>query len=219
VNACLVELNLLETLSETPSWYLDSGATHHVSGDSLAFSSIRPTSGIHVRSAGGQSHKVAGVGNVDIQLSPEEIKNVPSVLYTPGITKNLLSVGMLTDQHKTLIFWANGCFVLDNTTLTVELFAPRDNNKGLYRLAGRQRSKQSEVNLTYLNSPATLWHKRLGHFHTKGIQKMIHSEAVKGLPHLHFANQTCNGCQLCGNPQTPKVPDWQVFVPNPDISG
>jgi hypothetical protein len=23
----------------------------------------------------------------------------------------------------------------------------------------------------------------------------------------------------CGNPQTPKVPDWQVFVPNPDISG
>jgi hypothetical protein len=23
----------------------------------------------------------------------------------------------------------------------------------------------------------------------------------------------------CGNPQTPKVPDWRVFVPNPDISG
>ena len=23
----------------------------------------------------------------------------------------------------------------------------------------------------------------------------------------------------CGNPQTPKVPDWQVFVPNPDVSG
>jgi hypothetical protein len=23
----------------------------------------------------------------------------------------------------------------------------------------------------------------------------------------------------CGNPQTPKVPGWRVFVPNPDISG
>jgi hypothetical protein len=26
-------------------------------------------------------------------------------------------------------------------------------------------------------------------------------------------------CDKCGNPQTPKVPDWRVFVPNPDISG
>jgi hypothetical protein len=23
----------------------------------------------------------------------------------------------------------------------------------------------------------------------------------------------------CGNPQTPTVPDWRVFVPKPDISG
>ena len=50
IDACLVELNLLETPSQTASWYLDSGATHHVSGDSSAFSSIYPTSGTHIRS-------------------------------------------------------------------------------------------------------------------------------------------------------------------------
>lgn len=180
----------------TGNTFRDSGATHHVSGDSSAFSSIRPTSGTHVRSAGGQSHHVTGVGNVDIQLSSGEIKTVPSVLYTPGITKNLLSVGTLADQHKTLVFRSNGCFVLDNTTLKVEIFAPRETSKGLYRLLGTQKSVESEVNLLNPNSPATLWHKRLGHFHTKGIQRMIHFEAVKGLPHLHFANQTCSGCQL-----------------------
>jgi hypothetical protein len=27
------------------------------------------------------------------------------------------------------------------------------------------------------------------------------------------------GNMRCGNPQTPNVPDWRVFVPNPDISG
>ena len=43
VDACRVELNLLETPSEPSSWYLDSGATHHVSGDSSVFSSMYPT--------------------------------------------------------------------------------------------------------------------------------------------------------------------------------
>jgi hypothetical protein len=45
VDACLLELNLLETPHPTTSWYLDSGATHHVSGEQSAFSSISQTSG------------------------------------------------------------------------------------------------------------------------------------------------------------------------------
>lgn len=33
VDACLVELNLVESPQANTAWYLDSGATHHVSGD------------------------------------------------------------------------------------------------------------------------------------------------------------------------------------------
>ena len=199
VDACLVELNLLETPSKTPSWYLDSGATHHVSGDSSIFSSIHSTSGTQVRSAGGQSHNVAGVGNVDIQLSSGSIKTISSVLYTPGITKNLLSVGTLTDHNKTLIFRQNGCFVLDNDTLQMEIFAPRETAKGLYRLSGAHTTSGPVVNMIYSNSPATLWHKRLGHFHPKGLQRMFNFGAVKGLPPLHFSNQLCASCHLGKN--------------------
>ena len=205
IDACLVELNLLDSPSETPNWYLDSGATHHVSGDPSTFSSIYPTRGTQVRSAGGQSHTVSGVGNVDIQLSSGAIKSVSSVLYTPGITKNLLSVGTLTDHNKTLIFRSNGCFVFDNTTSKVEIFAPRESPKGLYKISGTQRSSRPTVNLAYSTSPATLWHKRLGHFHTKGLQRMINHEAVQGLPRLHFSNQTCSGCQLGKHTRT-KMP-------------
>lgn len=205
VDACLVELNLLETPSQTPLWYLDSGATHHVSGDSSIFSSIQPTSGSQVRSAGGQSHNVVGVGNADIQLPSGAIKSISSVLYTPGITKNLLSVGTLADQHKTLVFRSHGCFVIDNSTLQVENFAPRETNKGLYSLSGARTCTHPEVHLLYPTSHATLWHKRLGHFHTKGIQRMIQFQAVKGLPNLHFSQQTCSGCQLGKHSRT-KIP-------------
>ena len=66
------------------------------------------------------------------------------MLYTPGITKNLLSVGTLADLHKTLVFRSNGCFVFDNTTLRVELFAPRKNEKGLYKLSGVHTSRRQK---------------------------------------------------------------------------
>jgi len=196
VDTCLVELNLCETPSQTPSWYLDSGAIHHVFGDSSAFSSICPTSGNHVRSTGGQSHKVTGVGNADIQLPSGKIKSISSVLYTPGITKNLMSVGTLADQQKTLVFRSHGCFVIDDATFKVEFFAPRENRKGLYKLSGAPTSTKPEANLLYPNSQAALWHKRLGHFHTKGLQRMMHFEAVKGLPPLQFSRHTCSGCQF-----------------------
>ena len=127
------------------------------------------------------------------------------MLYTPGITKNLLSVGSLTDQNKTLVFRSKGCFVIDNATLRVEAFASRENNKGLYRLPGSRTDREPEINLLHHNSQAILWHKRLGHFHTKGIQRMINFEAVTGLPHLHFSKQICIGCQLGKHART-KMP-------------
>ena len=69
VDACLIELNLLETPQNSASWYLDSGATHHVSGEESVFTSIRSTSGAQVRSAGGHSQLVAGIGDVALHFS------------------------------------------------------------------------------------------------------------------------------------------------------
>ena len=127
------------------------------------------------------------------------------MLYTPGITKNLLSVGTLADQHKTLVFRSNGCFVIDNSTFKVELFAPRENKRGLYKLSGVSTCLAPEANLLYTNSQAKLWHMRLGHFHTRGLQRMINSEAVKGLPPLQFSRYVCSGCQLGKHSRT-KLP-------------
>ena len=212
VDACLVELNLVEKPHQASSWYLDSGATHHVSGDPSIFSSLHRTEGAQVRSAGGQSHSVTGIGNADVCFSSEEI-NIQNVLYTPGITKKLLSVGSLTDQQKTLVFKSKGCFVINNLTRQIEAFAPREHSKGLYKLPGvipTITSKHipelhSEVHVVQLSPKSVLWHKRLGHFHTRGLQRMINTGAVNGLPSLRFAKQTCTGCQLGKHSKT-KMP-------------
>ena len=134
----------------------------------------------------------------------EEI-NISNVLYTPGITKNLLSVGSLADQDKTLVFKSEGCFIINNPTHKIEAFAPRESSIGLYRLSGVSQQLCSEVNSLHLSTKAVLWHKRLGHFHTKGLQRMINTGAVNGLPPLRFSKHTCTGCQLGKHSKT-KMP-------------
>ena len=159
-----------------------------------------------MRSTGGQNHTVSGIGNIDVEFRSGKI-NVPSVLYTPGITKNLLSVGSLTDQDKTLIFISEDCFILNNLSLAIEAFAPREATKGLYRLRGVSPVEGPEINSLSLSNKAAIWHKRLGHFHIRGLQRMINSAAVKGLPPLHFPKHICGSCQLGKQAKTkmPKV--------------
>lgn len=117
-----------------------------MSGDPSVFMSIHPTSGARVRFAGGQNHSVVRVGYVDIQVLLGIIKSILFVLYTLGITKNLMNVGCLSDQGKTLVFKVDGCFVVDNITLKIESFASRENRRGLYKLQGDPTILEPEVN-------------------------------------------------------------------------
>lgn len=153
---------------------------------------------------------MTGVGDVDIQVLTGEIKTIPSVLYTPGITKNLLSVGSLTDQQKTIVFRLRGCFVIDNATLSIEAFAYRENQRGLYRLQTDSPTLEPEAHSLRLRPQAVLWHRRLGHFHARGMRRMILSGAVEGLPQFQIPTHTCNGCQFGKHART-KVPKETIF--------
>lgn len=95
--------------------------------------------------------------------------------------------------------------MIDDATLRVEAFAVRENHKGLYRLQANSTDARPKVNSLHLRSQADLWHKRLGHFHIRGMQRMIASEAVKGMPYLHFSTKTCSGCQVGKHART-KIP-------------
>ena len=100
IDTCLVELNMLEFPPQTSSWYLNSGATHHVYEDPSVFTTIHPASGARVRSAGGQNHEVTRVGHVNILVSFGLIKIVSSVLVTPVSGRE----GSALEKH-----WASGC--------------------------------------------------------------------------------------------------------------
>ena len=90
VDAYLAKVNLIDSRTFTKTWYLDLRASNHFTGDSSVFSSISSSLGTKIISAGGHSHVVTGIGNVAICLSTGGIQKISHVLYSPGITKNLI---------------------------------------------------------------------------------------------------------------------------------
>ena len=96
---CLFEAALasLDIKDCESGWYLDTGASKHVMGSAGQFESLDDSYQGDVRTVGGQRHKIAGRGPVNFHSPLGEIRTVPGVLYVPSITKNLLSVGSLTD--------------------------------------------------------------------------------------------------------------------------
>jgi hypothetical protein len=115
VDAYLAEVNNVDTTSSPTSWYLDSGASNHISGDSVLFSSMTSSSGTKVTSAGGQSHDVTGIGSIAIRLPNGAIQKISNVLYSKDIMKNLLSVGFLTNKRFRLEFSRNHCAIRDSS--------------------------------------------------------------------------------------------------------
>lgn len=70
-------------------YFLDSGASSHVTGNLSLLSNIAHSSISFIRSAGGQVMPVSSQGFVTHIDTSGEIKDIYNVLFVPGISANL----------------------------------------------------------------------------------------------------------------------------------
>ena len=50
------------------------------------------------------SFEIKGIGSVSFQLVSRVVLHIENILYVPGLTKNLISVGVLEDKGHRVIF-------------------------------------------------------------------------------------------------------------------
>ena len=177
-------------------WFLDYGALHHVLGDRNVFLSMRANSGTNITMARGQGHKIKGVKNIAIRLPSGIIQKIENVLYSPGIMKNLLSIGCLALKGFALEFKEQGC-TIQNSNGDLITSALREPSNRLYKLSGKTLTNCSEILLNEVANReplSMLWHRRLGHTHYHGIKRMLNNGAVTGLPTMKVKNIPCRIC-------------------------
>ena len=78
-------------------WYLDNGASNHMSGNRLFFYELDETILGKVRFGDDSRIDIKGKGSVRFIFKDGEIKVLNNVYYIPGLRSNIISLGQATE--------------------------------------------------------------------------------------------------------------------------
>uniref|UniRef100_A0A803NGE1 Retrovirus-related Pol polyprotein from transposon TNT 1-94 n=1 Tax=Cannabis sativa TaxID=3483 RepID=A0A803NGE1_CANSA len=206
---------LFESNSNTDistAWYLDNGATHHMTNDAENLTTATDYKGkAKVVVGNGSSLSIHHLGTSSVPtILPNQSLLLQDILHVPNVTKNLLSISKFTkDNNVTIEFDDLSCLIKDKKTSRVLLQGHL--NDGLYKLKVSPPTTQETIKKLTVSQPlaynhtttsnpiqdksqiANIWHCRLGHPSPFILNKVL-SQVV---PHAK-CNQLafCNACQI-----------------------
>jgi hypothetical protein len=214
--AYLASQTLIKGLDKSP-FFLDMGATAHISPQRSDFKSLCPISPHPVLGVGGSCIYAISIGTIKICISAGHKFMLENVLYVPSATIHLISVLTLNRSSRLTSHFNNNSFWLTNSSGATVLRGTVYENRKLYGLplqsACTVHSKNDAaaniaLDLVLGHSPTVAnyasckpnvetWHRRLGHCNTETIIDMAWRGAVKGMAvDLSSSPPKCNAAFL-----------------------
>ena len=171
-------------------WFLDSGCSKHMTGDSSKFISLKPTQGGEVVLGDDTRCKIIGIGKVGINSS----SHINNVRMVDGLKHNLLSISQLCDKGYRVVFESSHCYVQNISNNKISFVGHRQDN--IYAISLEDISTLETKCFISANDQSWLWHRRLGHVNMRLISNLSKNDLVLGLPKINFEkNHICNACQ------------------------
>lgn len=136
-------------------WYVDSGASSHMTPHIRLLRNTKPTQMRDVKSANNAKLQVKCAGDTVLRLNNVDIP-VGNVLHVPDLSANLLSVFYIVSKGNSVLFDANGCTIKN---IENEIIAQCQPENGVYKFG----SNNGACMLTQQKESALVWHRRLGH--------------------------------------------------------
>ncbi|KAJ3698372.1 hypothetical protein LUZ61_002077 [Rhynchospora tenuis] len=169
------------------SWFLDSGATAHVTPDINNLTSSLPYAGtdtVHIGNGAGLS--ILNIGSTVIYTSIKPIY-LNNVLHVPKITKNLLSISQLLRDNDVIVeFSSSYCFIKDRVTHQTLLLGNLTN--GLYSL--QQPTTHQALHIAHNSSE--VWHSRLVHCSHNVLDTLAKTNCLVINSKTKFFCEDCN---------------------------
>ena len=175
-------------------WIIDSGCSHHVTGDDSLFLEMRQHNGKRVVvTADNSMYPVAKEGAVKIDVDEASVK-LDDVYHVPGLKKNLISVSQITNSGKYVLFGPHDVKVLDNFKNVVADVVLSGEKKGSLFVMSVGEAYVKKASQT---ESAATWHARLGHVGYQMLQQISSKKLLDGLPLLNNVHEdvVCQGCQ------------------------
>ena len=197
-----VAFTAMSERSRAREWVLDSGASHHLTGDLSQLCNVREVSGVNILFGNNQQGVATKCGDISLKLtSTGKTIRLLDVLYFPEAAVSLLS---LTAGAKSGVEFEfrGSCCVLRLSGVVFGKAQLREN--GLYCLS-------TELMTAFLakeKDSAQLWHRRFGHLGFDNLVKLRSRDMVEGLnvPAAAFEaakRQVCEPCILAKQHREP----------------
>jgi transposase InsO family protein len=179
------------------SWWVDTGASIHVTNSLHGFKSKRrPYDGeVAVYMGNGEKALVEFIGVVNLPLASGGVLVLDDVVYVPSLRRSLISVSKL-DSSGFGFHFGNKRFVLYSGSREIASGALCD---GLYKLDLDPNYPSSHNVFATIGSKrvndefsSMLWHRRLGHISREIIERLTTDGILDSLDFSDF--QTCVDC-------------------------
>eukprot|EP00253_Pinus_taeda_P022719 PITA_22719 len=142
-------------------WFLDSGASFHMTGDRDLFSDLEDKDlGVHIEMGDDGRYSATGIGTISFERESGNPFVLKEVMHVPGLKKNLISVAMLEDKGYDVVFSEGKAFLRSKTTGETRKIGVGVRNlyqlhvDGCAAMAGKAEGLVSQ-------DDGELWHRRL----------------------------------------------------------
>jgi hypothetical protein len=180
-------------------WYLDTGATNHMTGHGDAFAEIDRTITGTVKFGDGSVVEIKGMGTIIFAGRNGEHKALSGVYYIPRLKNSIISIGQL-DESDACVLIRRGVLRIWDQQGRLLVRVTRGRNR-LYLL--HLEIAQPICLSARRDDIACRWHERFGHLNFDALEKMGRLAMARGLPRLEHVEQFCDTCVITKHRRSP----------------
>ncbi|KAL8096387.1 hypothetical protein AgCh_037375 [Apium graveolens] len=197
-------------------WYLDNGASNHMTGFRSKFKTLDENMTGQVRFGDGSTVEIKGKGSVGFKCKNGEELILNEVYYIPYLCDNIISLGQLSKNNNEVILRDMYLWVYDKHKRLI-MKVKRTNNR-LYKIF---LETVDPVCLLTKEEESSLWHSRFGHVNYKSMKLMSTGKMALGLPDISQPTGVCEGCLMSKQTrmQFPQQTEYQAKKPLELIHG
>lgn len=181
-------------------WFLDNGASNHMTGDRGKFRELDESITGQVKFGDASTVQIKGKGSIIFACKNGDQWLLQDVYYIPSLQCNMVSLGQLTETGHRVVMDDDVLEVFDKRPWRLVMKVRRTANC-LYRIELKLAHPVSL--LSSLDDPAWLWHARLGHVNFQAMKLLVDKEMAGGVPAIVHPNQLCQSCLVAKQIRAP----------------
>jgi hypothetical protein len=183
------------------SWYTNSGATDHITGDLDKLTIYDPYSGHdQIHATNGLGMDITHIGNTIIPTPTRDLV-LQNVLHVPSTHKNLISVHRFTLDNDIFIEFHLYFFLIKD--LKMKKVMLHDPCKGGIYPHPPLTSKFRKLVFSAIKIHVHRWHSRLGHLSCDIVHRII---STNNLLCTHFDSSSESVCDACACAKAHQLP-------------